>query len=389
MTHRTTLVPRLVPLLGAAVLLVGAATPALAGALAPGVSGPLPAAATAETEEPPPEGTPPEARQPPADGITVTWGVQPADADGEPDERVSYRYELDPGASTTDTLLITNFSEIDVVFDLVSSDGVVTEEGVFDLLPPGEEPVDVGSWIDIAETVAVPAGETATVPFTLTVPADATPGDHPGGIVASVSSQTTEEAGAQVGVSNRTGLRVHLRVAGEITPQVAITDVQTRYEPSWNPFSPGELHVEYRVLNEGNVRLGSIQQYEVAGPYGVPSGGEGPSGTVIGQQREILPGQSAVVRETVEGVWPVVQAVTQITAHHEPVGEDEGFQIAYEVASAEATVWAVPWPQLALLALLALLVVGVVARRRRRRTALERRIAAARAAGAREALAGA
>ncbi len=383
MTRRTAV---LVPLLGAAVALVAGAAPVAAAS-------PSPAAAATATDEasppaPPEDETPSELREPPAGGVQVTWGVQPADAEGAADGRVSYRYRLDPGATVTDTMLVTNFSTIDVVFDLAASDGVVTEQGVFDLLPPDQEPVDVGSWVQIPETVTVPAGQSVAVPFTLTVPTEVTPGDHPGGIVASVSSQTTEDAGAQVGVANRTGLRIHLRVTGEIEPVVAFTDVTTRYEPSWNPFRPGTLHVEYRLVNEGNVRLGSIQQFEVSGPYGLPSGGTGPSGTVIGQQREILPGQSAVVRETIEGVWPVAQVVTDLSAYLEPVGEDE-LAVPLPDVTAQATVWAVPWAQLAALAVLALLVVALVMWRRHRRRTLARRIAAARAAGAREALAGA
>ncbi|GAA1816749.1 hypothetical protein [Nesterenkonia flava] len=60
-----------------------------------------------------------------------------------------------------------------------------------------------------------------------------------------------------VGMESRVGVRVHLRVAGDLVPTLAVTGLETRYEGSWNPFTPGTLYVDYRVENTGNVRLGS------------------------------------------------------------------------------------------------------------------------------------
>ncbi|KOG91713.1 hypothetical protein ADK38_01645, partial [Streptomyces varsoviensis] len=45
---------------------------------------------------------------------------------------------------------------------------------------------DAGAWLSLAsKTVEVPPHTRADVPFTVTVPADAVPGDHPGAIVVS------------------------------------------------------------------------------------------------------------------------------------------------------------------------------------------------------------
>lgn len=315
------------------------------------------------------------------DGTGITWGIEPADGEGEPDGRVSFRMTLDPGESVTEHVLVTNYSEQPVTFRLVASDGVVGESGAFDLLPSDAEPVDVGSWIEITEEVAVEAGLSALVPFTLTVPEDATPGDHPGGIVASVAQDAGDDGGPQVGVDTRVGTRIHLRVAGEIQPVATITDLTTRYETSWNPFEGGTLHVDYTIVNDGNVRLGSIQQYEVSGPFDLSPGGEGPSGTVVGQQREILPGQDAQVSTTVDGVWPLAQLTTTVSGFLQPVGEDVVGATMPE-PSAQSTVWAVPWPQLAVLAVVVLVVVALVLRRRRRRARFASALARARAEGA-------
>lgn len=316
----------------------------------------------------------------------VTWAIVPADAAGVPDQRVSYRLDLDPGATVTEHALVTNFSAEPVTFDIVAADGVLSPTGAFDLLPPDEESRGVGAWVEVQPTVDVPAGGSVLVPFTLTVPENATPGDHPGGIVAGITRTGDQAEGPQVGVNTRVGVRIHLRVEGEITPAFAFTDVSTRYEMSWNPFAPGRLHVEYTVANEGNVRLKSIQQFTALGPFGLPTGAEGPSGTVIAQQREILPGQTAKVEEVLESTWPLGLITTTLRGTQDSVGDDAPLQ-QLEQESVEATAWAIPWMQLLVLLLLALLVFAVMRLVRSRRAKQAAAIDRAREEGAREAAA--
>lgn len=294
---------------------------------------------------------------------------------------MSFRLSLDPGATVTEHVVVTNYSDQAVTFRPVASDGVVSETGAFDLLPSDVEPVDVGSWISIVDRVDVPAGQSALVPFALTVPADATPGDHPGGIVASVLQEGGAAGGPAVGVETRVGTRIHLRVTGEIQPSLTITDLSTRYATSWNPLEGGTVHVSYTVVNDGNVRLGSIQQHDVAGLFGLDAGGEGPSGSVLAQQREVLPGQETRVTSAITGVWPLARLTTTVSGFQQPVGEDV-ISGALPGAAAEVTSWAVPWPQLVVLALVILLVVGLVMRRRRHRARFAAAIARARAEGA-------
>ncbi len=295
----------------------------------------------------------------------LTWGVAPADENAA-DGRVSFRYELDPGDVVTDHLEVANFSDRPVVFDLLSSDGVVGPEGAYDLLPSGVEPERTGAWIDIAETVEVEAQSTAVVPFTLTVPDDAVPGDHPGGITASVTRVGEGEDGPAVGFDTRVGARVHLRISGDLTPHIAVTDLTATYTPSWNPLQPGTLHLDYTVLNDGNVRLGSTQTLGATGLFGVSAGVDG---LVVGEQREVLPGQEARVSAEVPGVWPLGQLTPTVTAQQVVVGDDV-VNAPLTGSAAAATVWALPLPQLAVLAL-AVVAWRLHARRRHRR-ALER-----------------
>lgn len=316
----------------------------------------------------------------------VTWGVVPATPDGTPDSRVSFRYNLAPGGTVSDQALVVNESAEPITFRVLASDGVTSASGAFDVLPSDEKPVDVGSWVTIQDSVEVPAGGAVLIPFTIAVPENATPGDHPGGIVVTLTQTVTEGEGPQVGLDTRVGVRIHLRVSGDIVPAVTIRDLKANYEFSINPFAPGRMHVSYTVTNDGNVRVGSIQQYTATGPFGLPTGAHGPSGTVVAQQREILPGQSARVSEVLESTWPLAYITTRVTASLERVGDDATFG-AVHGASAAASTWAIPWPQLAALLVLAALVLAVMWLAKRRRAHRAAELAAAREQGAREAAA--
>lgn len=295
---------------------------------------------------------------------TVTWTVQPATADG-PDDRISLRHVLDPGASVAEHVTVTNLGETPATFAVYAGDGVLSDAGYFDLPPTGTPPRDGGSWVTLGAVegaqpqddgtllVALDAGAAVTVPLTISVPDDARPGDHPAGVVAELV------AGDSLRLAARNGVRLHLRVTGDIEAGLTPTDVTTRWEPSWNPFAPGTVHVRYRVANTGDVRLAARAATTLAGPFGI---GEAEHGTEV---REVLPGQSALVEAELR-VWPLVRVTGHVDVRPWVVGEDV-VDAALRGESADVAVWVLPWSQLALL----VLVVGgvLLVRWRRRRTA--------------------
>lgn len=294
----------------------------------------------------------------------ITWGIAPATADG-PDDRVSFRAEVAPGDTYEDHVAVINHSEHEVTFALTASDGVITEEGEFDLLT-SERPTGTGAWIEHPDEVTVEGGETAVVPFAVTVPQDAVPGDHPGGLLASVLS--APGGGAAVGLDAGVGTRIHLRVAGQVRPSVAVTDLDASYTGSWHPLEPGVLDVRWTVRNDGNVRLGATQLLEVSGLLGLDPGVVAQQ---VGQQREVLPGQAVSLRASVEA-WPFGLLTTQVSASTAVVGQD-ALDVALPATLATTTTTAVPWAQLVVLLLALGGVVALVVRRRRRRA----RVAAA------------
>src|SRR5699024_1409234 len=75
-----------------------------------------------------------------------------------------------------------------------------------------EESPAAATWFDLPAAVTVAAGESEVAPFTVTVPDQAEPGDHPAGVAASVVSRQSAEDGTAVGVESRMGVKVITRV---------------------------------------------------------------------------------------------------------------------------------------------------------------------------------
>lgn len=296
----------------------------------------------------------------------TVWSLTPAPQDDE-DDRVSFRFDVPPGDSVEDAVELTNFSAQEATFTLEAADGVVSDSGVFDILRPGEENEAAGQWIELEQQeVTVPADESVTVPFTITVPENGTPGDQPAGIAASVSAGEN----ADVSMVSRVGTRIHLRVDGDIMPTLAVNDMDVDYRQNWNPFAPGTATVTYTVANEGNVRLGVEQALHSSGPFGIAGADEQPEPI-----REILPGGEAQVRVQ-QDVWPLFALNSTVELEPQIVGDDE-VDAELTASSGDTTSAAIPIPQLIILLILGVLIWWLVSRKKRNQKKFDAAVAAA------------
>ncbi|MGN9779678.1 WxL protein peptidoglycan domain-containing protein [Micromonospora sp. H33] len=323
----------------------------------------------------PPPPAPPASSAPSA----VTWGVAPSSAKG-PNGRPAFTYKLDPGATLTDYVAVTNHSARPLTLNLYASDAFTTAQGGFDLLAGGQQPTDVGAWVRLTQrSVTIPSTSRLNVPFTLTVPNNATPGDHAGGIVASLATTTADAQGNQVAVDHRVGARIYLRVTGELQPALTVENLRVRHTGSHNPLAGGTLTATFTVHNTGNVRLTGRPTLGAAGPFGLGRRSGDPAALP-----EILPGGELTTTVRMTGVPPLFRLIASAAVTPAAVG-DQVLDPPPQGDTAQVTVWAVPWPQLALLALLALAVWALVAARRRRARQVARAVAAAREEGRTEA----
>ncbi|WP_306213785.1 WxL protein peptidoglycan domain-containing protein [Actinoplanes sp. RD1] len=315
-----------------------------------------------------------------APGDALTWSVAPSGPEG-PNGRPALDYKLDPGAKVTDHVAVTNHSDRPLTLGLYASDAFTTGGGGFDLLAGAARPTDAGSWITLGRgTVELPKSSRVIVPFTVTVPGNATPGDHAAGVVASLAAAGTDAHGNQVTVDHRVGTRVHLRVTGPLQPALSITDVTISPRTSWNPFQLPEVTAAFTIRNTGNVRLSAQPSARARGPFSL--GSVTAAGTAL---PEVLPGGTVATTVRLKRIPPLFRE--QVTLTVLPAASDGRpiDPIPVRVHS-QHVLWLLPWPQLALLALAALLVTGRLFIRRRRRRRVAQAIAAAEERGRAQAL---
>ncbi len=288
---------------------------------------------------------------PPSSAQGVEFAVQPSGPEG-PGGRDYFVYTLSPGQTFGDFVAVSNFADQPVTFLLYPTDAFNTEgDAAFALLREDEQPVDTGTWINLAaDQYTIDPQSTAVIPFSITVPPDAAPGDHAGAIVAQpvpTPGQPTE--GFSFQVRQRIGARVYTRVDGPLDPSLRIDQLAFDYERPVNPLTGGDGLVTYQVSNIGNVRLASTAVLKIKGPFGITV-----KELPARELPELLPGSDVLVTETVNDIPQLGRLTAQV---------DVTAQIEDEQTSASTSVWAIPW--LALLALL--LVIGLVVWYLRRR----------------------
>ncbi|SNT60453.1 WxL protein peptidoglycan domain-containing protein [Actinacidiphila glaucinigra] len=301
----------------------------------------------------------------PADDTPVSWGAAPADtAVGKGRSRFSYT--LAPGSRVSDALAVVNRSDTTIKLKVYASDAFTTPSGGIDLLTADKKPRDVGSWITMkSTTLTLKSQQSATVPFTLTVPSDATPGDHSGGVLTSL---VTETQGRTVRLDRRLGSRLYLRVNGPLDPSLTVGDLHASYQGTLDPAGSGSLRVTYTVENTGNVRLKARQLLRAEGLFGLIGQDAG-----LPDLPEILPGNSLTRTVTVNGIWPGVRLDTDVIL--QPLASDDQPALRAHQVTASRSLWAWPWGQLIVLAALATSGGAYALLRRRRRRKVERAIA--------------
>jgi hypothetical protein len=282
----------------------------------------------------------------------VPWSVSTA-ANSFGADRPNYSYTVNPGGQIEDGLVVANSGKTPLSLAVYAADGfTTTDTGKLDLLTEDAKSTGVGAWVHTGQRqVTVQPGKTVQVPFTLTVPADATPGDHMGGIVTSLT---------QGGENRRLAIRIRLRVSGELKPSMSVDDVRMHYSGTPYPFSTGDATVTYTIHNTGNAILAARPSTAVSGLFGSDSAAK------LDDTPELLPGESWKVTATVHGVRPAVRTTGTVTLL--PLLTDAAGSTGPLTAVETTThAWTIPWALLLLL-LVALAVVVLGARRLINRT---------------------
>lgn len=290
----------------------------------------------------------------------------PCSAEGSDDGRSRYTYEAAPGQQITDCYRVENTGTLAQQVTVYATDAFNNEDGDFALLDSSAAPVDAGAWVVFADGTTrmqfdLAPGEDRSLLFTLTVPADAGPGDHAGGLI--VSAQTPSD---QILVDRRVGTRLYVRVPGDLQSLLNITGMSAAYHPSLNPLA-GSTAVTLTITNQGNVALAPTLVLGVETFFG---------SDIVDRRLEnldeLLPGASRTVTYDLgpTGQYVYLNATASLYSRGDQTGAVSEVPPAPQV-DREAGVWAVPWIAVAL----AVVIVLIVLYRRWRRRRDDRRAA--------------
>jgi len=249
--------------------------------------------------------------------VVHSWALSPAGSDdpNEAGNRPNLTYNADPGAVLDDAVTLFNYGTAQLTFRVYGVDAYNTADGAIDVTPGTDDPTEAGSWVTMAqEFITVSPGQQVTIPFTLTVPENAAPGDYRGAILASNQSRSTGNEEQVVILDRRTGTQLFVRVNGPLSAELAIEDLATAYDPVINPLA-GTATVTYNIVNRGNVSLSGTSVLSVSGPLGL--GKQTLPQTDFGT---LLPGGSVPVTVTVEEVPAFFVAITEVSLT--PEGQD-------------------------------------------------------------------
>ncbi len=266
-------------------------------------------------------------------------------------DRANYDFSADPGEVIDDSIHVSNTGDDDITIELHPADGFTNRAGEFDLRTRDAESSSVGAWVALAtDTVTVRPGESADVPFRITVPANAR-GEYLGGIVTADASATGEQ--------RRDAIRVRLHVGAAFRPDLTVHDVQVDYAAAL--FGAGSATVAYTVRNSGDTVISSEQSVSVAGPFGLAAR----KTEDFQSTPRLLPGESWRMIARIDGVPPLTALTATVSAV--PLYIDAaGSTGPLPAVERSGSGWAMPWTVLGILLLVAALLIWWLRRRRAR-----------------------
>jgi hypothetical protein len=293
------------------------------------------------------------------------FGLGPASAKAI-DGRPYFAWAATPNGVLTDHVAIVNFGTVPVTLNVFASNAVSLAHGGTGFLPRGKSHGGLASWITLhfrhgSPTLQLKPKTKVIVPITLSVPRNATPGDHVGAIIASLTSTIVSKNHAKVHLVQQVAARVVLRVSGKLRPLLTVKGLQVHYKSKLSPTASGVATLTFSVVNSGNVLLGGKPIVTVSGLFG---------GNAKARQAVtipiLLPGGSDNESITIPGVYPQFLMNAKITIT--PTVVTGQYDAGLSKYSATKSFWAIPLILLIVVLVLIALAGFWIWRHRRRRS---------------------
>ncbi len=178
----------------------------------------------------------------------VNFGIRPArSGTAALPDRGYFTHTLEPGAQANDIAVVLNGNSDPINLTLYAAEGITAINGSVAFAGADDEGRGVRSWLtaDVSELRLAPR-ESLSVPFTISVPIDAEPGDHVAGWVVEGPPKIGGSGGVELTVLERVGVAVVIRVPGPVREQLIVGTMCLNQET-------GSHYVEMTVGNAGNV----------------------------------------------------------------------------------------------------------------------------------------
>ncbi len=171
---------------------------------------------------------------------------------------------VDAGQVVNFKLKITNISSEEKTFYLIKRDIQTLSPEGFPVFSMGGEATgfEISSWIKTTDKpIILGAGRTKEVPFSIVVPANATPGGHFGGLFAALTPGRPEKTGIAVGY--QVGTLISLRVSGDVVEEAQIRSFFT----GATVYSRPKIDLSAKIENLGNVLIRPHGILEIFDPF--------------------------------------------------------------------------------------------------------------------------
>jgi len=298
----------------------------------------------------------------PAFAGNTGFSAEPGTAGGQIDKgRSRFTFDLQPGESGQDQIYVMNMGTQPILLTLYSADARSLVDGTFDVDTLDQTPKDVGSWVKFANgttstTVALQNQQSMVVPFTVSIPANAQPGDHVGGIAV----QSGGLGAGQIKVAQRIVTRLYARIPGALTPNLTVSNLSTSYTPSINPFA-GTINMSFTINNPGNVSLNADVTTSATTVFGIPVGSQATS-----QVSEMTPGTTRTYSVAVPNVgqWVMLNPKVVLVPRVDKDALNPG---AMTIVTRDTQMWVVPYTWIVVAIIIVAIIVGLRSRRTRSR----------------------
>lgn len=195
-------------------------------------------------------------------------GVPANPREDNPRTQSIFIYELNPGDSYQDGVKINNNTGETATIDIGAVDSRASNDGAFACAQEADDKIDVGSWVKLDQTqVTLASGEEEVVDFTITVPENASVGEHGGCITIMQANQQPSTTSGGIALSFRSAIRIAVTIPGDIVKAVNVSSVSL--EP--NKGDDSKYIIKPGLTNSGNVSLDTKITSKLVSLFGVVS----------------------------------------------------------------------------------------------------------------------